>query len=272
MITLPNVTFVMVETLCHQLARFTMENCLRQIEFGEVLLLTDKLEHFQGLDTGLTNGHSKPVKIRTHIVPNWPTKLEWCRANWFVVPPLIRTSHIMFCQWDAGVWNVDAWEDKFLEYDFIGSVWQWHPSRRVGNTGFCLKSTRLARYIYSHPDKYPCNSEIEDDLLCRTYRSDLEDRGFTWAPESVAHRFAYEGAGPNPRPLLDRHFGFHAVENFTKVYNEEQQNAIEKLLIQSDYIRNSYRFAHITPEVLSQLQHQILPEASEEVHKGEDNA
>src|SRR5262245_17999853 len=120
MLNLPNVTLVMVETIEHELARLAMEDCLSQIHFGDVLLLTDKPNLFEG------------IKTRVQVVPNWPSKLEWCQANWFVVPPLIATSHIMFCQWDAGIWNVGAWEDKFLDYDFIGSVWQWLPSMRVG--------------------------------------------------------------------------------------------------------------------------------------------
>lgn len=237
MLSLPSVTFVMVETLSHQLARLAMEQCLSQIEFGDVLLLTDKLEPFQGLDTG-TNGHRKPVHIRTHLVPNWPTKLDWCRANWFTVPPLIRTSHIMFCQWDAGLWNVNDWDDRYLDYDFIGALWQWHPAKRVGNTGFCLKSTRLARYIYDRPGQFPCTEVVEDDLLCRKYRPDLEDRGFTWAPESLAHRFAYEGCGPDPRPVLSSHFGFHGAFNFARVFDKEQLKIRADLMIKNDYVQS----------------------------------
>lgn len=237
MITLPDVTYVMVETLEHNLARLAMEDCLSKVSFGEVLLLTDKPEHFDGM-CYQANGHKKPVNIRIHVVPNWPSKIEWCRANWFTVPPLIRTSKILFCQWDAGVWNPNDWSDEFLEYDFIGALWQWHPAKRVGNTGFSLKSTRLARYIYDRRDKYPCDTNIEDDLLCRTYRPSLEDHGFTWAPESVAHRFSFEGCGPNPRPQLESHFGFHGAFNFNKVFTMPQLEERAKLMAESKYIRS----------------------------------
>jgi len=256
MITLPDVTYVMVETMDHELARLAMEDCLSKVRFGEVLVLTDKPVLFEGMQLGKTNGHSQPVPFRIHTVPNWPSKLEWCRANWFVVPPLIRTSRILFCQWDAGVWNPDDWDDDFLEYDYIGALWQWHPSKRVGNSGFSLKSTRLARYIYDRRDKYPCNVDVEDDLLCRTYRADLEDRGFTWAPESLAHKFSFEGCGPNPRPPLSSHFGFHGAFNFAKVFDRSQLEERARLMHKSDYIQNSYMMQSFTlaaPEVLSQL-------------------
>jgi hypothetical protein len=257
MLTLPDVTLVCVETLKHKLMRLAMEDCLSKVSFGDVLLLTDKPELFDGLGNTKTNGHSRPTKIRIHTVPNWPSKLEWCRANWFIVPPLIRTSRILFCQWDAGIWNADDWDDEFLEYDFIGALWQWHPSKRVGNTGFCLKSTSLARFIYDRRDRYPCDSEAEDDLLCRKYRNDLEDHGFTWAPENLAHKFAFEGCGPNPRPLLNSHFGFHGAFNFHKVFNMEQlevranlMGELSDLVFASEYVRDSYKFMLPNPEVL----------------------
>lgn len=281
MITLPDVTYVMVETLSHKMARLAMEDCLSKVEFGEVLLLTDDLTDFKSLLGGsITNGHSRPIKVRTHIVPNWPTKIDWCRANWFVVPPLIRTSHILFCQWDAGVWNPNDWNDEFLKYDFIGALWQWHPSKRVGNTGFCLKSTRLARYIYDRAGKYPCDSEVEDDLLCRKYRTDLEERGFEWAPESVAHRFAFEGAWvpavaahqptKDVRPPLESHFGFHGAFNFNRVFSAQQLEERGRLMLGDAYISNSYIMQNFlstlnttNPEVLTQL----LP-----TQQGADNA
>lgn len=241
MITLPDITFVMVETLNHGLARLAMEDCISKVEFGEILLLTDKPELFDGLGKSITNGHSKPVTVRVHQVPNWPTKLDWCRAIWFTVPPLIRTSRILLCQWDAGVWNPDDWDDEFLKYDYIGALWQWHPSKRVGNSGFCLKSTRLARYIYDRPDKFPCYAEVEDDLLSRTYRTDLEERGFIWAPENLAHKFAFEGCGPNPRPQLKSHFGFHGAFNFPKVFSEQQLEVRSQLMYESEYIQDLYK-------------------------------
>lgn len=253
MITLPDVTYVMVETVCHQLARLAMEDCLSKVKFGDVLLLTDRPEFFDGIGLIKTNGHNPISNHRTHIVPNWDNKVDWCRANWFTVPPLIRTSHILFCQWDAGVWNPDDWDDEFLKYDLIGALWQWHPNKRVGNTGFSLKSTRLARYVYSHRDQYPCDTDVEDDLLCRKYRSSLEERGFEWAPESLAHKFSYEGCGPDPRPILDSHFGFHGAFNFDKVFSGEQLNDRVDLVFQSQYIRGSYRFEHMSPEEIEHV-------------------
>jgi hypothetical protein len=250
----------MVETQSHALARLAMEDCLSKVSFGSVLLLTDKPELFGNYSNDDRSVFMGDLIVRTHLVPNWSSKEAWCQANWFTVPPLIRTSHILFCQWDAGVWDAAQWRDEYLNYDFIGALWSWHPAKRVGNSGFSLKSTRLARYIYAHRDKYPCNTGIEDDLLCRTYRTNLEEAGFTWAPERLAHQFAYEGCGPNPRPALDSHFGFHGAFNFARVFNMEEVKRRAELMFADDYVRDSYMmqsFAQMNPNVMTELVEQV---------------
>jgi len=240
MIKLPDVTFVMVETQSHELAKIATEDCLNKMEFGDAIVFTDKPAFFDG------------VKARVVTVPNWPSKVEWCRANWYLVPLHIETSHILFCQWDAGIWNPEDWTNDYLQYDYVGALWNWHPAKRVGNSGFSLKSYRLARFVYKNRDKYQCDVPVEDDLLCRKYRTDLEANGFEWAPEGLAHKFAYEGCGPNPRPMLESHFGFHGAFNFSRVFNNDQLETRAQLMLADDYIRNSYMmqsFALANPEL-----------------------
>jgi uncharacterized protein DUF5672 len=223
-LSLPDVTLVMVETLDHELGRMAVENCVEKVDFAEMLIFTDRPLEFSD--------------YRTIAVKNWPSKLEWCRFNWFGVPRHIKTSHILFTQWDGGVWDPSMWRDEFLQYDYCGAPW-WHQTKNVGNSGFSLKSTRLARYIYDHRADYPCVSETEDDLLCRTYRPRLEDKGFVWAPENVAYDFAYEGCDGKPP---SRHFGFHALFNMPHVFDREELFARLEFVMESPYIRDSYMF------------------------------
>jgi hypothetical protein len=168
------------------------------------------------------------------------------------------------------------WRWDFLNYDFIGAVWAWHPNKRVGNSGFCLKSTRLARYIYDRRGKYQCNTEIEDDLLCRVYRNDLELAGFTWAPERLAHEFAYEGCGPNPRPALESgHFGFHGAFNFARVFPLQEVERRASLMFASDYVRNSYMMESarmVAPEVFEKLEEKASKDFGSVPAKGEAEA
>lgn len=228
---LPNVTLVMVETREHELARMAIEDCLNQVDFGDVLILTDKPEKFFRPDLV----QSALRKCRFHIVPDFTDKLGWCRSSWYDVPPLLHTAFALQIQWDSWVWDVTQWTDEFVKYDFIGSPWWYKDGKNVGNTGFSLISTRLKRYLDANRDKFPCSSAAEDDLLCRGYRLELEKKGFTWAPEQLAHKFAFECCRPESN---SRHFGFHGMFNFSEVLPPERLRERVKIAMKSDYITN----------------------------------
>lgn len=222
---LPDVTLVMVETREHALARLAVKDCMDLVDFGDVLILTDNPGAFKLL----------PGPHRFHIVPDWPDKMGWSRSWWFDVPPLLRTRQTLNIQWDSWVWDTSMWGDYFLHYDFIGAPWWYKDGKNVGNGGFCLKSTRLARYIYDRRTEYPCDTPVDDDLLCRTYRPKLEEAGFTWAPEEVAHQFAFECCRPEPK---SRHFGFHAIYNWPEVLDHKNLLTRLNLALGSGYIRD----------------------------------
>jgi hypothetical protein len=238
---LPDVTYVMQETQAHELALLAIKACVEKVDFAEVLIFTDRPLEFSPLT------HVCDHRIIT--VENWQSKLDWCRFNWFGVPQEVKTSHMLLCQWDAWVWDVDMWRDEFLQYDLVGAPW-WYESKNVGNTGFCLKSSRLARYVYNNRDKYPCIKAIEDDLLCRTYRPMLEEKGFLWAPERVAYDFAYEGCvaldgsgTKRAKEMLNRHarhFGFHGTFNFRHVLDRDGLRKRAELMIANPYIKENY--------------------------------
>lgn len=240
---LPDVTLVISETMELRLASMAVEDCLRAVEFGGgVLVLTNDPDQF----------HSKEYQF--HKFPGQIDKVAWARAMWFIVPALVHTSHMLMIQWDSWVWDISKWTDDFLGYDLIGAPW-WYPDRNVGNTGFGLKSTRLARYIHDRREQFPCNTGTEDDLLCRTYRARLEQAGFVWAPESVAHRFAREC---NPPSQDHRAFGFHGAFNFGLVLDHDRLLERARLMFQSpqltqpnNYIMNG--FCDRNPEIVNEL-------------------
>jgi len=216
---LPDVTLVCVETREHELARLAICDCLEKIEFGDLLILTDDPEKFIQPEVGNRDNWVGPhygMSAHFHVVPDWPDKLGWSRAWWFDVVPHLQTSHTLNIQWDSWIWSVGMWHDDWLQYDFIGAPWKHLPPTgpRVGNGGFSLVSTRLKRYVYDRRHKFPCDSDIDDALLCIKYRPELEKAGFVWAPEKVAYDFSFEGCdGSEPT----RHFGFHALFNFPHV-------------------------------------------------------
>jgi hypothetical protein len=238
---LPSVSLVMCETRAHELALLAVQSCVEKVDFAEVFIFTDRPLTFSPL-THVCN----PTII---TIDDFPSKLDWCRWMWFGVPKYVKTSHSLLIQWDSWIWDVDMWRDDFLDWDFIGACW-WYETKNVGNTGFALKSSRLARYISANRDKYPCTKTIEDDLLCRTYRPMLEERGFMWAPERVAYDFAYEGCvaldgsgSKRAKEMLnkhERHFGFHGTFNFRHVLDYDGLRKRAELMIANPYIRENY--------------------------------
>jgi len=223
---LPDVTLVCIETREHALARMAIEDCLRVAEFGDVLVLTDRPLEFSPL-TQLTG------KARVISVPDWPTKLGWSQSWWFDIPLLLRTKQTLNIQWDSWIWNANMWRDEWMQYDYIGAPWRHHPpssTMRVGNGGFSLVSTRMKRFIYDRRERYVCDSDVDDALLCIKYRPELEKAGFVWAPEKVAYEFSFEGCdGSEPT----RHFGFHALFNFPHVLDRDRLIERMELVVRS---------------------------------------
>lgn len=197
-LSLPDVTLVMIETRQHELARLAIRDCLELADFAEVLIFSDRTSMF--MDQG-----------RVIYVPDWPDKIGWSRCNWQEVAPHVATSHALCIQWDSWIVKPEMWRDEFMQYDYIGAPWWYADGMNVGNGGFCLKSTKLMRYLRKHRDRYPCVNALDDDLLCRKYRPALQDAGFVWAPEELAIEFSFEIPQKWERK---RHFGFHAAYNF----------------------------------------------------------
>jgi Protein of unknown function (DUF5672) len=227
MLKLPDVTLVMVETREHVLARMAIEDCLNAAEFGDVLIVTDRPDLFDGL--------SQPARF--YLVEDFPDKLGWSNTWWFEVAPLLNTTHSLNIQWDSWICDPTMWQDKFLRYDYIGAPWWYTDGLNVGNGGFCLVSTLMKRYIYERREVYPCSTSSDDDLLCRKYRPKLENAGFNWAPDKLAHEFAFECARPSP---LSQHFGFHAMFNWPYVLPHDRLMQRMEIARHSPYISKGY--------------------------------
>lgn len=225
---LPDVTLVLVETREHALASLALQDCLRAARFGEVLVLTDKPEKFPLDFTSTQNKY-----VRFHKVPDWPTKLGWSQSWWFDVPPLLTTAFTLNIQWDSWIWDTSMWSDEFYNYSYIGAPWWYKDGKNVGNGGFSWVSTVLKRYIRDRREKFPCDTAVDDDLLCRKYRPALEEAGFVWAPERVAQQFAFECVRPSP---TSKHFGFHAAMNFNEVLPHDRLVERAQLMLESPTI------------------------------------
>jgi len=142
--------------------------------------------------------------------------------NKFIVHELsehIESDFCMIVQADGHPVNLDAWDDKFLDYDYIGAPWYtqpWEMSKTVGNGGFSIRSKKFLKYS-SYFTEYDGRSEPEDVFLCRTVNEAMVELGIKYAPHDLAYLFSVEdmpykgqfGFHGKGTIALARHLGLH---------------------------------------------------------------
>jgi hypothetical protein len=154
------------------------------------------------------------------------------------MPRLVTTDINIIVQADGFAINANAWDEKFLEYDYIGAVWPWmwqgRSGPRVGNGGFSLRSRKLYEAIVDIgmkwrvadwaddprieiPEYYIIDASgqkhlPEDLIICLWYRDLLEKQyGIKFCPPELANQFSVETRDPSTEAWLGRSFGFHGA-------------------------------------------------------------
>lgn len=195
---LNDVSLVIIDTAYHRLAQMAVEATLQHVDFGDVLLFSNR-----------------NFDLPFPTLPCDALSLADAEAfMWYGVLPHLRTSHALYIQWDGWVTCPAAWQANFLDYDWIGAVWPWHRTNRVGNGGFSLRSKRLLQLINDRRSDFPL-LRPEDEALCRIYRPSLEECGLRWADETTARNFAHE------HEWTGGSFGFHGVWNCVRYLSED---------------------------------------------------
>src|SRR5215471_672256 len=222
-IVLPDVTLVAISAVATELTKAAINDTLKVATPAKTLFYsrepTDWCDDWYG-----------------HWIPAAPQSLiEVAEILWRDVPYRVETSHYLTIQWDGWALNPFAWTDEFLDYDYIGAPWWWHPENRVGNGGFSLRSARLGRFVAAHGIRYSEGLQ-EDEVICRKYRQALEFCGFRWAPELLAQRFSFEHGDPAPGGS----FGFHDCRNWPKVLKPAEFEA--RIGLADSYVREKTEF------------------------------
>ena len=179
-----NITLCCIDSVQSDKAKKAMDKCKEYFEFGGEVFINDP-------QINSRQAYSKFILQELH--------------------KHIHTDFVLIVQWDGYIINPNAWNDQFLNYDYIGAVWPWHPvSRKVGNGGFSLRSRRLCELTASSDFVY--TNQNEDDQICHLNRIYLENQGIRFAPEELARYFSFE------RELSDiKTFGFHGAFNFERL-------------------------------------------------------
>jgi len=221
---LKDVTLLMIETRCHELAARAVLDSIAKVDFGDVVIFTDKPQELK-------------VPGAYYVqVDDWPNKLGWAECYWYEAYKRVRTSHALLIQWDSWVFCPDMWRSHYLAFDYIGAPW-WYKFWNVGNSGFGMRSLELMRFVAKNCDLYPVTTAAEDDLMSRKYRPALEAHGdFKWADDSTALDFSFECIR---RSRDSRHFGFHALKNWPFVLSKDELNERLFLASKNPYIAST---------------------------------
>jgi hypothetical protein len=187
------VTSVAVEATVNAMLR-----SMRNLQFASALLLTHQ-----------TPGPDAPEGIEWRRIDPIRSRAGYSRFMLRNLSSQVQTSHALCVQWDGFVADGAAWDDEFLDYDYIGAPWpHFTDGHAVGNGGFSLRSKRLLEACRQLPFD---GTRAEDVVICRLHRERLEALGLRFAPEELARRFAYERCA-----AVGGEFGFHGVFNLVQ--------------------------------------------------------
>ena len=195
---LHDVTLVAVTSVAIEATVSALHASMRQCEFAEVILLTDR---------AAPANMSGDIALRA--IERLRSTEDYSRFMLRKLGSHVSTSHALCIQWDGFVSDGRCWQPGFLEFDYIGAVWPHvDPPHNVGNGGFSLRSRRL---LLACRDLAFDGSCPEDIVIGRQCRPELERLGMKFAPQPVAEQFAYERGSPT-----GREFGFHGAYNLPR--------------------------------------------------------
>jgi hypothetical protein len=211
MLKLENVTLVSVTSVNIERTIMALKYSMREINFGEAILLTDKDTSFNDV---------KIIKI---------DPLDYIGYSKFIVYELhkfINTEFALIIQDDGFVINPRQWNSEFLKYDYIGAPFPIPQSNdkisyrdpfgnlvRVGNGGFSLRSKKLL----SLPSKLNLEWKPyfgyynEDGFFAVHNKHIFENNGCKFSPVDLAARFSIEKETPETIGVTS--FGFHGKSN-----------------------------------------------------------
>lgn len=197
-INLPNVTLVCIDCVNYRAAINAVWESAEKINFGRVLLLTDRYYELEGIEVVIID------KLRS--------KEAYSEFMLFELNKHIKTEYCLVIQYDGYVINPQAWNNEWLNYDYIGAPW-WYNERNIGNGGFSLRSKKLLDtipyFVMENSKTHP-----EDNFICRQIGKELNQAGIKFAPEFIAKDFSFEPNGKyDIKDFNYQTFGFHGIHN-----------------------------------------------------------
>lgn len=210
------VTLVAVATKDVEKTAMAMRYSMTNIQFGQAILLA----HYKPWNLGECIQYTRIQPFKS--VDDW---------GQFVIYDLHRyidTDFIFLVHADGFVANPEQWDDRFLQYDYIGSPWP-NPKDpisyrdevgtlyRVGNS-VSIRSKKILEL----PSRLklpwePFNGFYnEDGFLCVKHRKAFEAHGIRYGELDIAALFAHERMLPETKNI--RPFAFHKWQGTNSNY------------------------------------------------------
>jgi len=190
MLKLPNVTLTVVTSVRIEENVKALMVSMQGIEYGDIVFISDIKPDY--LPKGVRY-------IKCHNL----TYEGFSDYTFLHLHKHIKTSHSLLVHHDGYVCNPNMWNDKFLEYDYIGAPWEYSETAyvtdngehiRVGNGGVCLRSKKIL--------EIPTNLGLEleeregfyndDGNFCVYQREIFLENGIEYAPIDIAAEFSTE--------------------------------------------------------------------------------
>lgn len=207
---LDNITLCAIDCRHPDMAVSAIEKSIKQVQFADCILFSD----------------TKHPKCNTVLIDPIKHMDDYDRFVFKEMHKHINTDYVLIIQWDGWVIDKFAWDDRFLEYDYIGAPWSYYnDGNLVGNGGFSLRTKKLLQTL-SNDEFVVVHNQAEDDAIGRGYRSRLESKhGIRFPPVPLAEKFSYESyitAQPT--------FGFHGIYNMWRHTNDDEFVEMFKVL------------------------------------------
>lgn len=246
---LPNVTYLTiigrekpVDKENHELVNRIVKLASNWFEFGSVKLLSAQDENQCALDEKIEFVKIDPMQAVDY--------------NRFCVEDLhkyVDTEYVILFQTDGFILSGENWDDKFLDYDYIGSPWPFvfgdnkyyrienfntqYPEHfecrhLCGNGGFSLRSKKFLEL--SSKLKYNSQTPVviydfnpEDVFLCLDNYEYFIKNGCKFGEGAIGFNFSYEGdmyilekGKFKTKPLHPlSSLGFHGVDQIPGVFS-----------------------------------------------------
>lgn len=192
MISLPQVTLILLTNRDFEGAKYAIDKSCEGIDFGAVKIIWD--EKIDSIDSW----NEKMIKE---------------------LPMYIDTTHALIIHQDGYVIHPELWNPQWLEYDFIGAPWPLPQDDysyrdvegnivRVGNS-VSLRSKKLMDLVAPLQMDYHYGNNNEDGQICCWSRNWLEAQGCIFAPLEIAVHFSKEHELPENKDITT--FAFHSL-------------------------------------------------------------